>query len=348
MNSIQHFVKKLDRNQWMAVVAVVGILAVGGLLYANQNGGISLGFGSSNEKIAQMSVDYINNNKLSQSEATVVEGPVTSESGLVKFQISIGGNAFDSYATRDGKLLMPQAFNMGGAATATPGTGSPTTATPTVKPADLAKVDSPMLEAYVVSRCPFGLQMQRAMAKAIDAAPELAKHVKVRYMGAVDSSALGINAMHGAEEAKENLRQICIREEQASKYWQYTACQMKDGDTTGCEKSTGIDSAKLNSCMTDKARGVAYAKVDFDLNTKYSVQGSPTLILGDSQVSEFDFGGRSADAIRAIICAASKTEPGFCGTPLDTNQAASSFSLTYASAGGNTASNAAPSCAPAQ
>jgi hypothetical protein len=28
-----------------------------------------------------------------------------------------------------------------------------------------------------------------------------------------------IASMHGDEEAKENLRQICIREEQKDKYW---------------------------------------------------------------------------------------------------------------------------------
>ncbi len=348
MNSIQHYIKKLDRNQWMAVIAVVGIVAVGGLLYANQNGGISLGFGMSNAKIAQMSIDYINNNKLSQTPATLVDGSITSESGLVKFKISIGGNAFDSYATKDGKLLMPQAFNMSGTATASTGTDNPT-ATPTVKPADLTKVDNPMLEAYIVSRCPFGLQMQRAMANAIAASPDLAKHVTVRYMGAVDGSATGINSMHGDAEAKENLRQICIREEQPAKYWEYSACQMKDGDTAGCEKSTGVDSAKLNSCLTDKSRGIAYAKKDFDLNTKYNIQGSPTLILGDAQISEFDFGGRSADAIRSIICAASKTESAFCSKTLDTAPAATSFSLTYAGSGtAATAGGAAANCAPAQ
>ncbi len=337
---IIHFIKSFDKNQRLAGLAILAILITGGLVYAksNPNFRLSLSFGSSGQQIAQKSVDYINDNKLSQTTATLVPGSVSEESGLIKFKIQMGSNSFDSYATKDGKMLFPQAFSINGSSstTATAGTNANTGSqaavaepTPKATPANLAKSDKPMLDAHIVSRCPFGLQMQRAMADAIETAPELANYVTVRYMGTVDSSALGINAMHGAEEAKENLRQICIREEQKNKYWAYVSCQMKSGDTAGCEKSTGIDSAKLNSCMTDKARGVTYAAEDFKLGTKYNVTGSPTLIMGDAQVSEFDFGGRSADAIKGLICAASNTPSAFCSKTLTTGQAATSFSPTY-------------------
>ena len=189
--------------------------------------------------------------------------------------------------------------------------------------------------------------MQRMMADAITNIPSLASLIKVRYIGSVVNGT--ITAMHGDAEAQENLRQICIREEQASKYWNYVSCQMKAGDTAGCQASSGIDSTKLNTCITDKNRGLAYAQEDFDLSSKYSVQGSPTLILNGQLVSEFDFGGRSSDAIKNLLTCASETKPDFSETTLNANTAATSFSLTYAGSGssGNSGSTGA-NCAPAQ
>lgn len=350
MSKIKHFLKSIDKNTYLAIIAVVGVVVAGALIYVNSNSGssfslndLSFGFGASSNQIAEKAVKYINDNKLSQSEAALV-GNATQESGVIKFKIQIGSNEFDSYATKDGKFLFPQVVVMEpDKTTAEPAAG--TGETPKTA-ADIKKVDNPMLEAYIVSRCPFGLQMQRVMAEAIKTVPELGKYMKSMYMGSVASDGKSITAMHGEAEATENLRQICIRDEQASKYWDYVSCQMKaSGTETACEKSTGIDSAKLNACMSDTSRGVAYAKEDFDLTTKYNVTGSPTLILGEANISEFDFGGRTPEALKTIVCAAFNSQPSFCSTTLSTEQAAASFSPTYSS-GSETAD--AANCAPAQ
>jgi hypothetical protein len=284
-------------------------------------------------------------------------GETSRESGLIKFKLKVGTAEYDTYATKDGKLFFPQVFNMAKDDSKKTddktGDAKPSESVDAKKVIDsIKKSDSPMLEAYVVSRCPFGLQMQRAMYAAIQGAPELAKYVTVKYMGGVNSDGKTISSMHGEEEATENLRQICIRDEQATKYWPYVACQMKKGDTAGCEKSTGVDSAKLNSCMTNPAKGVAYAKKDFDLNTKYSVTGSPTLVLGNAVLPEFDsnnqpiFGGRSADAIKTMVCDAFNSKASFCSKTLDTAGVATSFSESTAASGNS--GNSGANCAPAQ
>lgn len=195
-------------------------------------------------------------------------------------------------------------------------------------PIIIAKSDNPVLEAYIVARCPFGLQMQRILYDVVKNTPSLAKNVKIMYMGSVSGNT--ITAMHGEAEAKENLRQICIREEQPNKYWEYVACQMKaPGTETSCEKSTGVDSAKLSSCTSTPSRGVAYAKKDFDLNAKYQIQGSPTLILNGQQASEFDYGGRTSEAVKTVVCNGFNTQPSECAKKLTTQNAATSFSATY-------------------
>jgi hypothetical protein len=181
------------------------------------------------------------------------------------------------------------------------------------------------------------LQMQRVLSEIVSKIPSLANNIKVEYMGAVENGK--ITSMHGDNEAQENLRQICIREEQASKYWDYTGCYIKKGDSAGCLTSAGIDKAKLNSCMTDAGKGLAYAQIDFAASTKYKVTGSPTLILNGAQVSEFDFGGRTAQAVKTVICCGANQQPEVCSQQLSTTSAAVSFSETY-SGSGNTNSSA--------
>lgn len=210
-----------------------------------------------------------------------------------------------------------------------------------VASAEITKSDNPTLEAFVVSRCPYGLQMQRALAEAIKEQPELAKYALVKYIGEVNSDGKTILSMHGEAEAVENLRQICIRDEQPEKYWDYVSCQMQAGDTTGCEQSTGVDSEELNACISDASRGVTYAKEDFAENAQYNITGSPTLILNGANVKETNYGGRSADGVRAMVCAAFDGAPDFCSKTLDTTPAAVSFSATYAASGGSASASAA-------
>jgi hypothetical protein len=332
----KHFVKKQNRNTIFAVVAIILVVIVAGIFYFKSNPNISaLKFWQAGDKkIAQSAVDYINNNGLASSTVSLVS--VERTSGLIKIKIKIGTSEFDSYITKDGKLLFPQAIEM----TPTENqTGEKAATTSAASCDELAKTDSPVVEAYVVSQCPYGLQMQRAMADAVARVPELANYIKARYIGSVSGDT--ITSMHGEEEATENLRQICIREEQAGKYWGYVSCQIKAGNSKACESSTGVDSGKLSACVSDKNRGVAYAAKDFELADKYSVSGSPTIMLGEAVLDESGFGGRSSEGVKQIVCCASKTQPGFCSQTLNTAAAASSYSESYA---GSDSSNSTANC----
>lgn len=351
---------KLNKNSVLIGIAVLGIIITGVLIFADSSSNnvfsfLKLNFFNSPEVIAKKLVDYLNSSALQQGQTATLNS-FSEESGVIRVNIKItssaGSKDYNSYVTKDGKLFFPDVLVLDASKSQKP--SEQTTKQP---PANLAKVDKPMLEAYVVSDCPFGLQMQRAMASAIKSVPTLAQYIKVRYIGAIENGI--ITAMHGDGEAKENLRQICIRDEQQSKYWSYVSCYMQKsagtlpngmpfGDSPSCQASAGIDKAKLNACVLDSKRGLAYAKEDFALDSKYSIQGSPTLILNGSQVSEFDFGGRSADTIRNLICSSSSKVPEFCSTKLDTNQASTSFSPTYAPVAGAVASASTSSCAPAQ
>ncbi len=341
---------KLNKNSILIGIAVLAIVVTGVLISSKSNSNNILSFlklspGMSADAVAKKSIDYLNKSVLQKGQTASLASD-SEESGIVKMKIKIGANTYDSYATKDGKLLFPEAFDLSKKLVSpvsqnqsnqqtnqTQASAQNTQEPPTVKPADVKKVAKTSLDAFVVSRCPFGLQMQRAMSEAVKTIPSLAQYIKVRYIGAVSGNT--ITAMHGDEEAKENLRQICIREEQPTKYWSYVSCQMKSKDAAdGCLSTAGIDTNKLNSCVSDSNRGLSYAKEDFALDSKYSIVGSPTLVLNaeqnGQQISEYkDFGGRSAEVVKNIICISSLNPPTFCSEKLNTEQAATSFSSTY-------------------
>ncbi|MBI3631305.1 MAG: hypothetical protein HY219_00360 [Candidatus Staskawiczbacteria bacterium] len=350
-----NFIKNLDKNILSVGIAIIAVSIVGVLMFTN--GGINGNFsqsldkiksfnilGSSKDVLAQKGIDYINNSILSGQKANLVS--TSEESGVIKMKINIGGKEFDSYVSKDGKLLFPEAIHLGESTNKQPATND--NQPQKTSAANIVKSDKAELDAYVVSACPFGLQMQRVLSDVVKSAPSLAQNIKVRYIGSVANGA--IVSMHGDAEAQENLKQICIREEQSSKYWNYISCYMKAGDTAGCLSSTGIDKTKLSSCASDKNRGLTFAQKDFDLTSKYSIQGSPTLILNGQTVSEFDFGGRTSDALKSLICSGYKNEPQDCSKKLNTVSAATSFSVAYAGTGdtGNSGSNTNPNCAPAK
>lgn len=253
---------------------------------------------------------------------------IKETSGVVQFDLKLGADdkaqKYTSYITKDGEILFTSGIKLDSLST----TQSPTQA-PTKKLtcADLPKSEKASLTAFVVSDCPFGVQMQRVFKKGIEEVPALSSYLNVKYIGSIEKNK--ITSMHGDKEAQENLRQICIREEQEDKYWPYVSCYMQEGKTDDCLVTSGVNSTQLKACADDVSRGIKYAKADFDLANKFNVGSSPTLLLNEKQtVSEFDFGGRVPNAIKDIICCASKEKPQFCSKDISKEEVAASFSTT--------------------
>lgn len=201
--------------------------------------------------------------------------------------------------------------------------------------ANVTKSDEPLLEAFVVSRCPFGLQMMRIMAEIVSKSPESEKYLKIRYIGSISNNT--ITSMHGNVEATENLREVCIREEQPDKYWNYVQCYIKEGKSSDCLVSASVDEGKLGSCMNDTARGLAYAQKDFDLANKSKITGSPTLLMNGKTVSEFDFStnttsGRSPEALKDLLCCGFNNKPAFCSLNFNKTQAITMFEVNVPTA----------------
>ncbi len=195
----------------------------------------------------------------------------------------------------------------------------------TPPPPSVTKSAKPTVELFVMSYCPYGLQMEKAYIPAWKLLGSKAD-MSIKW---VDYS------MHGLKEVQENIRQYCIQKEQPSKYLAYLTCFDASTDTASCQQQAGIDAAQLATCYnaTDAQFGIMAGyndqstwlngqfpqfNIDKQLNDQYGVQGSPTLVINGKQVNV----ARSAEAVKEAICAAFNNPPSECNTALSTSQEA--------------------------
>ena len=318
------------------IIIFVLAVAVAALCYLHFAGGaLSSAKVLSSQEAGEAALAFINEYMLEPGTEAELKGDVSLERGLYKFTVQVGEQEVSSYITQDGTMLFPQEgidleevkAELAASEETVP------TALKTCDDLNIEKRQAPVLEGFVVSYCPFGLQMQRILNEIVKEIPELSDNIKIRYMGQVESGK--VMSMHGEEEAQENLRQICLREEQGPKFYAFLECFMREGKTEECLVSTGVDKAALQSCMTTPSKGVKYAQEDFDLQNSYEVTGSPSLFLNGVKVSEFDFGGRTAEAVKSLLCCGFALEKGACSKRLSAEQATASFSETYSGEGGS-------------
>ncbi len=190
-------------------------------------------------------------------------------------------------------------------------------------PPSVPRTMKPKVELFVMSYCPFGLQMEKAFVQVEELLAGKA-NFEVKFVNYI---------MHGEKEVIDNTRMHCIQKEQPSTWIAFEKCFVQTTDYEQCARQAGVDTAKVDSCYaaTDAAYGLTAAWEDqaswlsgryarYPLhdaeNEAYGVQGSPTLVINGQQVSI----GRSAEAVKQAVCNAFTTPPAECQRTLNVNQ----------------------------
>jgi hypothetical protein len=165
--------------------------------------------------------------------------------------------------------------------------------------------------------------MQTVMTEAMAQVAAIEENFVLRYFfQTIADDGSSYVAMHGASEGMENARQICLREEQPSVFWDYVKCYAGGGSSESCVTTAKVDKAKMEACVAAPERGVKFAQADNALAQKHNITGSPSLILNDTEkVSESSFGGRNAQGLKNIVCASAKKQMSFCSETLKTQNA---------------------------
>ena len=275
------------------------------------------------EKDLPTIINYLGGGEMAFKEITSIK----KADGVFEFEFTFEeypDEPFISYITKGGKIFFVSGYMMEDLqAEMDANGGSMSSGEATLTCESVPKAAAPELTAYIVADCPYGTQMQSVMADAIATAPEIASNFNVRYFfDQITADGLTVTAMHGDAEAKENLRQICIREEQPTAFWDYVSCYAAGGATATCQTQTGINTANIEACMTSPSRGIAYGIEDNELAMAHMVSGSPTLVINDeTQISEFDFGGRNAESLKSIVCCSADGAFPFCTTAMSVDAA---------------------------
>ncbi len=317
-----------------AAVLVVAVVAIVVLVLPSAQGYKEISIDEAKAK----SEDFINSYLMpSGSKASITE--TSEEYDLYKMKIDIGSESpVESYVSKDGKLFFPQAIDMAKTAGEQTGATTDQAAAPVV-PTDLPKNDKPVVELFVMSYCPYGTQIEKGMLPVMEALGNKIDF-KLQFCD---------YAMHEKKELDENLVQYCIQKEQPTKLAAYLTCFLAEGNGADC-LAKSADKAKVESCVakTDKEFKVTEnynSKTDwrgsfpgFNVNKaendKYSVGGSPTLIINGKEVQS----GRDSASLLATICAAFNTAPEECNTELNSQSPTPGFGFDFS------ASTAAASC----
>jgi hypothetical protein len=248
------------------------------------------------------------------------------ESQGYKINFKIDDKEYSVFMTKDGKYLFPIEANL--MVQEEPST----TIESQNETQNPEKRERPDVKLFVMSYCPFGIQMEKAILPVWKLLKDKADF-GVYFVDYI---------MHGKKEMEENLRQYCIQKEEKEKYLTYLECFVKDGNSENCLKEAKIDKNKLENCQTSTDKefkisenftetGYPPFNVHKDLNEKYGVKGSPTLVINDKVV---EISERSPEKVKEAVCNAFLNPPKECQEKLSEQISSPGFGTTI----GNTRS----------
>jgi hypothetical protein len=177
----------------------------------------------------------------------------------------------------------------------------------------------PNVELFVMSHCPYGLQMEKALLPVVEA------------LGSEIDFDLQFNtyAMHGEVEVNEQMRQHCIQKEQNDQLIDYLSCFTQSGNSSSCLSSAGINQNLLTSCVGQLDNKYAITAslndqttwqnnfppfpVDRPENELYGVEGSPTLVVNGYVIERAP---RNANDLLELICGFFENPPASCSQDL--------------------------------
>lgn len=200
---------------------------------------------------------------------------------------------------------------------------------------EFAKTETPKVDLFIMSFCPYGLSAADAYKEAmvtfsdkadIDLGMVIYSDLATNYGADWSEFCLTEDqtycSLHGIEELKEDVRQLCIQKYENDKLWDYmdqliadyqvglvSTSNIKDKWETYASNA-GISIDTINNCVENET--VTLLEEQLALNSKYGVRGSPTVIINEGEYT----GARSSSALGSAICSAFINAPEECGVSL--------------------------------
>jgi protein-disulfide isomerase len=276
-----NIVGSLRNNPWIASTAILVLVLIIVLVFKGSVSGNAV----SADDAAKNLISFINAQGAGSAE--VVSSDKNGSFYLVT--VKYNGRDVPVYVTLDGGYLVPSMIPLSMNAV------SDESAAEESPPAEAVKSDKPKVELFVMTHCPYGTQAEKGIMPAVKALGSKID-AKIRFVHYF---------MHGDEEEQETYTQVCIREEQSAKFWNYLECFLQAGDSASCITKAGVDKAKLSACTGASGKAKEYYAVDKGLSNQYGVQGSPALVINGAESGA----GRSPSSYLLGICEAFNSAP---------------------------------------
>lgn len=299
----KHKLKQVDT--WKIITAIAIILLIASVF---TNGFKFTEKDLSGNAAAEKAVDFINDNLMQPGTSATLEN-VKAENDVYKITLSISGQTFESYVSKDGSLLFPQAIDLN---TQIQDTLTPTGAT-TFECDQVEKTEKPEIELFVMSQCPFGTIAENAMYPVYKL---LKDNMDFKLYFIASKTEDGFSSLHGQPEVDEDIRQICIMDKYPNKYFSYIQCVNEDYINPDevwedCAEEFGIDVQEITDCYQGE-EGALLFEDNIKKANEYSVTGSPTLFINGERYS----GQRTPQLFQEAVCCAFDEQPEGCITEI--------------------------------
>jgi len=305
---------RMRQNPWILTTIFLAVVLV---VYFFLNGGSLTGNVVSEDVAAKNLVSFI------EAQGGTAEVVSTEQiNSMYKVTVSYQGQDIPVYITLDGKYIASSLLPL----TSTNASAKAPASSASTSAKTVPKTDKPVVDAFIFSYCPYGLQFEKALLPAYDLLKSKA-----------DINIVAIGAMHGEYEHQESLRQISIEQLYSTdKLFAYLKEFDYNTDIGSCRGEAscldkylpaiytklGIDKAKVEDYMSESAEAI-YAEQG-DLASSLGISGSPTFVINgvETQVA------RTPQAIQQAICDAFTTAPTECAKNLSSGALSAGFGGT--------------------
>lgn len=198
--------------------------------------------------------------------------------------------------------------------------------------------DKPEVKLFIMAFCPYGIQATETFKDAITLLDnsmdfkfgyvlysDYAKSYGMDWQDYCTDADETYCSMHGINEVKEDIRQLCIQKYAPDKLWAYMDSLIEDyynnavsasnieDKWEGYATAAGIDVARIKECAASEQDSLLAEQSS--LNDQYGIQGSPTATINGTLYG----GARTAEAFKTAICSAFITAPSDCDSSLSTS-----------------------------
>jgi hypothetical protein len=167
------------------------------------------------------------------------------------------------------------------------------------------------VDLHVMAQCPYGVQAEAAFKDVVAKfGPDLDLHVDYIGQGAPGGEP---SSMHGANEVKGDLLQVCVQKYAPAKAFDFILCQNENNkeiasNGAACATKVGAPADKVTACA-DGPEGKDLLFASFKRSQDKGASGSPTIFVAGNK---YEGGRKPTDLMKAICNGATGKKPSGC------------------------------------